>query len=147
MAPSVSNDCFPSCRKVIRKIHFHIVYKIIFLELFYSKCTHRYIHTDTKSTHAHTDTQASACTYTKTHALTPRKTHHAHERTYIFIYINYSRRYLVIVVSSCFRNVFGIENFKDHENFMNEAKKNILDRTSVWNARISITGIVRNEIY
>ena len=47
----------------------------------------------------------------------------------------------------CFRNVFGIENSKDHENFMNEAKKNILDRTSVWNARISITGMVRNERY
>jgi len=42
-------------------------------------------------------------------------------------------------VFAMIRNVFGIENSKDHENFMNEAKKNILDRTSVWNARISIT--------
>eukprot|EP00794_Sanderia_malayensis_P009805 gene9805-10810_t len=37
------------------------------------------------------------------------------------------------------RDVFAVDDPADHENYMKQAKKNILDRTSVWNAKINIT--------
>ncbi|XP_065060223.1 protein unc-13 homolog B-like isoform X2 [Rhopilema esculentum] len=41
-------------------------------------------------------------------------------------------------VFSMIREVFSVQSM-DHIKYMNEAKQNILSRTSVWNARISIT--------